>query len=174
MRFQNKSIRNLLIRKVRIGDASKIINVLNPIIKTGIYTVLDQPITLPAEKMFIANFPRQGIFHVAESVKDKRIVGFQVLEPYGIYSKAFNHVATLGTYVNLSKGRQGIGTYLSKATFKAAIDKGYEKIFTYVRQDNPLALNFYKKLGFRIVGIAKKQARFGNKFVDEVIIEKFL
>lgn len=143
-------------------------------IKAGIYTVLDQPITLPAEKMFIANFPKQGIFLVAESGKDKRIVGFQVLEPYGKYSKAFNHVATLGTYVELSKRRQGIGTDLSKATFKAAINKGYEKLFTYVRRDNPSALNFYQKLGFRIVGIAKKQARFGNKYVDEVIIEKFL
>ncbi|MDH5684026.1 MAG: GNAT family N-acetyltransferase [candidate division WOR-3 bacterium] len=162
------------MRKVRIGDARKIINILNPMIKAGIYTVLDQPITLPAEKMFIANFPKQGIFLVAESGKDKRIVGFQVLEPFGKYSKAFKHVATLGTYVELSKRRQGIGTYLSKATFKAAIDKGYEKLFTYVRRDNPSALNFYKKLGFRIAGIAKRQARFGNKYVDEVIIEKFL
>jgi RimJ/RimL family protein N-acetyltransferase len=35
-------------------------------------------------------------------------------------------------------------------------------------------LAFYSKLGFRIVGTARKQARIGQKYIDEIIIEKFL
>ena len=40
--------------------------------------------------------------------------------------------------------------------------------------EDPQALRFYGKLGFRVVGTAERQARIGGKYVDEVIIEKFL
>jgi ribosomal protein S18 acetylase RimI-like enzyme len=77
-------------------------------------------------------------------------------------------------YVDLAYRGQGVGTRLSEVTFEAARRKGYEKLFTYVRADNLESLAFYLKLGFRIVGTAQMQARFGQKYVDEVIIEKFL
>lgn len=32
--------------------------------------------------------------------------GVQVLEPFGTYAKAFDHVGTLGTYVDLAMRRQ--------------------------------------------------------------------
>lgn len=59
-------------------------------------------------------------------------------------------------------------------TFESARGKGYEKMFTFVRADNPEALRFYLKLGFRVVGTAQRQARIGSNYVDEIIIEKFL
>ena len=57
---------------------------------------------------------------------------------------------------------------------ESARGKEYEKIFTFVRADNREALQFYLKLGFRVVGTAERQARIGGNYVDEVIIEKFL
>jgi len=165
---------DLIIREVRPEDAGGIIAVLNPIIAAGRYTVLDAPFTAEAEREFIARFPERGIFHVAERVLDGRIVGFQTLEPFGAYTHAFHHVATMGTYVDLAERRKGIGARLAEATFQAARRKGYEKIFTYVRADNPDSLAFYLKIGFRVVGTAQRQALFGERYVDEVIIEKFL
>jgi len=165
---------DLIIREVRSDDAEGIIAILNPIIAAGQYTVLDAPFTVEAEREFIARFPERGVFHVAERVPNGRIVGFQSLEPYGAYTHAFHHVATVGTYVDLAEGRKGIGMRLAEATFEAARRKGFEKIFTYVRADNPNALAFYLKLGFRVVGTAQRQARFGEHYVNEVIIEKFL
>ena len=47
-------------------------------------------------------------------------------------------------------------------------------MFTFVRADNLEALQFYLKLGFRVVGTAQRQARIGSNYVDEIIIEKFL
>jgi RimJ/RimL family protein N-acetyltransferase len=63
---------------------------------------------------------------------------------------------------------------LFEATCDTARQKGYEKIFTYVRSDNPGALMAYMKCGFRIVGTSMRQAKIGDRYVDEVIIEKFL
>jgi len=51
---------------------------------------------------------------------------------------------------------------------------GYEKIFAYVRGDNPSALATYQKHGFEIIGTAKKHAKIDGKYIDEILIEKFL
>ena len=63
---------------------------------------------------------------------------------------------------------------LFKSTFEVAKQKGYEKLFAYVRSDNERALSAYLKQGFEIVGTAKKHAKVRGKYVDEVLIEKFL
>jgi len=165
---------DLLIREVRLDDAEAIVSILNPIIEAGVHTALDTPLTAEAEQEFIANFPQRGVFHVAERRQDGNIVGFQTIEPFATYTRAFDHVAVMGTFVDLSQQRRGIARRLCKVTFETARRKGYEKIFTYLRADNLAALAFYLDLGFRIVGTAQKQAKFGDRYVDEIIIEKFL
>lgn len=162
------------IRSVRPGDAQALVEILNPIIEAGQYTVLDTPLTVEAEQEFIANFPQRGLFFVAERQQDGQVLGFQNLEPFADYSHAFDHVAVIGTYVGLPHRQQGIGMRLSRATFDAARHIGYEKICSYVRADNLGALVFYLRLGFRIIGTAHKQAKMGQRYIDEIFIEKFL
>lgn len=165
---------DLLIRDVRLEDAEAILRFLNPIIEAGRYTVLDTPFDLDTERAFIANFPRRGFFHVAERRSDGCIVGFESVEPFASYTHAFDHVATMGTFVHLDERRKGIGTQLALATFETAPCRGFEKIFTYVRADNESSLAFHRSLGFEVVGTARRQAKFGGTYVDEIMIEKFL
>ena len=164
----------LLIREVRPGDEEAIVAILNPIIETGLYSVLDAPFTVEAEGEFIAGFPTRGVFHIAEDCGRNNAVGFQTLEPFATYTHAFDHVAIISTAVDLSFRRHGVGTRLAEVTLDRARHKGYEKVFTYVRSDNDGALKFYRKLGFRVVGTAERHAKFGRSYVDEIIIEKFL
>ena len=165
---------DLLIREVRLDDAEQIVSILNPIIESGLYTALDTPLTVEAEREFMANFPQCRVFHVAEPCREGRIVGSQTIEPYATCTHTFDHAAVMGTFVDLSQRRQGIGTRLAEVTFETARRKGYEKLSTYLRADNLAALAFYLKLGFRIVGTAQKQAKFGQRYVDQIIIERFL
>ena len=165
---------DLLIREVRPEDAEAIASILNPIIESGAYSALDTPFTVEAEREFICSFPRRGVFHVAEDSQDHRAVGFQNLEPYATYTRAFDHVGVIATYVDLGFRRRGVGRRLAEVTFESALGKGYEKLFTFVRADNPAALQFYLNLGFRVVGTAQRQARIGNKYVNEIFIEKCL
>ena len=164
----------LLIREARPDDAEAIVGIFNPIIEAGIYTVFDTPFTVEAERDYILNFPQRGVFHVAVNLPDHKIVGFQSMEPFATYTQAFDHVGVLGTYVDLSSRRQGISRQLFEATFNLARHKGYEKIFTFVRSDNKVALAVYLNHGFQIVGTAQRQAKIDGRFVDEIIIEKFL
>ncbi len=164
----------LLIREARPEDAAAIVAIFNPIIAAGSYTVFDQLFTVEAEREYILNFPARGVFHVAVNLQTQRLVGFQSLEPFATFTQAFAHVGVIGTYVDLSCHRQGVATRLFAATFAAAKGKGYEKLFTYVRGDNPAALQTYLSQGFTIVGTARRQARINDRYIDEIIIEKFL
>jgi L-amino acid N-acyltransferase YncA len=165
---------DLVVRDATPDDAGAIVAILNPIIEAGTYTVLDAPFTVETEREYILEFPPRGIFFVAVRRSDRKLVGCQSLEPFASYTRAFDHVGVLGTFVDLSYRRQGIGRCLFQATFDAARRKGYQKLFTYVRADNSAALASYCNQGFEVVGTARRHAHINGKYVDEVIIERFL
>jgi L-amino acid N-acyltransferase YncA len=165
---------DLIIRPVCPDDAKGVVNVINPIIEAGQNTVFDTPFTPQFEREYILNLAARAVFYVAEDRTNGQIVGWQSLDAFAAYTHAFDHVGVIGTYVSLDHHRQGIGTQLAQATFATARDKGYEKIFSYVRADSPQSLTFYLKLGFRIVGTAQRQAKINSTYIDEIIIEKFL
>ena len=163
---------DLLVRDVAPADADAIVAILNPIIEARIYTAFDVPFTSEAERDYILGFPSRGVWKAAVRRSDGRIVGFQVLEPFGPYTRAFDHVGTLGTYVDLEERRHGVARALFAATFESARKKGYEKIFTFVRADNAAALATYRAHGFEIVGTARRHAKIDGRYIDEILIEK--
>jgi L-amino acid N-acyltransferase YncA len=163
----------MVIREVCPDDAEEIVDILNPIIESGAYTVLDSPVTADFEREFIGSFPKRGLFYAALD-DGRRIIGFQNVEPFAAKTNAFYHVGIIATYVALSYHRQGVGQRLAEVVFENVRAKGYEKLFTYVRADNAGALAFYSKLGFRIIGTAQKHAKIGPRYIDVIVIEKFL
>ncbi|CAV18776.1 GNAT family N-acetyltransferase [Vibrio atlanticus] len=165
---------SLTIREVAVEDAQGIIDVLNPIIIEARYTILDQTFTVDEEKAFIESFPKRGVFNVAVNETTNQLLGFQNVEPFATYTKAFDHVGIIGTYVDANSRGLGVAKQLFDYTFKSAKAKGYEKLFAYVRADNERALAVYLKQGFEIVGTAKKHGKIGDQYFDEILIEKFL
>ena len=160
------------IRDVTVEDAEQILAILNPIIAARRYTAMDPPFDLEVEREFIRTFPANGIFLAAVDPASNRVVGFQNVSPFGSFSRAFDHVGVVGTYVDLERRREGIASRLFAATFEAARAKGYEKFFTYVRADNEAALRTYLSHGFHIVGTAARHAKIDGKYIDEIVIEK--
>jgi L-amino acid N-acyltransferase YncA len=164
----------ILIRDAIPDDAAGIVSVFNPIIEARLYTLFDTPFTIEAERSYIAGLVEREIFHVAVRVSDHTIVGFQSMSPFATYTHGLDHVGVMGTYVDLASRRQGIAKCLFPATFEVARRKGYEKIFTYILADNPAALATYQKHGFRVVGRAERHAKLDGRYVDVIIVERFL
>jgi len=162
----------LSIRDVRPDDAEAVAGILNRIIATRAFTAFDTPFTVEAERAYIERLPERAVFLVAVRAKDQLVVGFQSMEPFASYTHAFDHVGVLGTYVDLDCRRQGIAKELFAATFKAAVRKGYAKIFTYIRADNQAALSAYQRHGFTVVGTARNHAKIDGRYVDEIIVER--
>lgn len=165
---------NLRIRDATPADAAAVCAIINPIIATRAYTVFDAPFTVEAEHDYMSKFPPRGVWKLALREADERVIGFQVLEPWANYSRAFDHVASLGTYVDLTLRRQGVAKALFAATLEAARAKGFEKIFTLVRADNPAALAAYQAHGFEAIGAARRHARIDGRYIDEWLIERQL
>ena len=163
---------DLSIRDVEAADAAAVCAVINPIIEARAYTVFDAPFTVEAEREYIVRFPSRGVWKLA--LDGERVVGFQVLEPLATYTRALDHVGSMGTYVDLSLRRQGVAKALFAATLAAARSKGYEKIFTFVRADNLAALAAYRAHGFETIGTARRHARIDGRYVDELLIERQL
>lgn len=159
------------IRKATPEDAEGVCAILNPIIREGKQTVLDREYTPEEEAQFITNFSKRGIFLVAET--DGKILGFQTMEPYAGYTKAFDHVGIAGTYVLEGCRGLGIGKQLFAKLCEMAPALGYEKIFTYILANNKQSIGYYTNLGFRIIGIAEKQAKIKGRYEDEVLVEYF-
>jgi L-amino acid N-acyltransferase YncA len=164
----------LSIRAAEPDDATAIAEILNAVIAEGIYTVLDTPFSVEDERRFIESFPVRGVFLVAVRQPDQQIVGFQNLEPFAAYTHAFDHVGVMGTYIAAAHRRQGVAAALFQSSFEAARRRGFEKIFAFVRGDNPAALAAYCKHGFRVIGTARRHAKIRGAYVDEILIEKFL
>jgi L-amino acid N-acyltransferase YncA len=161
-----------LVREVRLDDAEALVAILNPIIAARAYTVLDEPFSVAAEADYIRGFPARGVFVVAETCGG--VVAMQSIEPFADYTAALRHVGVIGTFVALQARRRGLGSLLCAASASLARAKGFRKLLTYVRADNPAALAFYAEQGFRVVGTAVAQARIDGVFLDEVIIERQL
>ena len=165
---------DLLIRDASPDDAAGIVSVFNPIIEARSFTLFDTPFTVEAERSYIEGLGARDIFHVAVRASDNTILGFQSMAPFATYTHAFDHVGVIGTYVDLGRRRQGIAKCLFPATFEAARQKGYEKIFTYILADNPAALATYQKHGFRVIGKAGRHAKLRGRYVDVIIVERLL
>lgn len=162
------------IREAGLDDAEAMASIWNEIIRTKQYSAMDTLLSAESQRKFLTDFPERGVFLVAEDAEDQQVIGFQSLEPFASYTHAFDHVAVIGTCVRLSLRGHGIGTQLAEVGFEQAKKKGFNKLFTYVRADNQAALDFYRKLSFLTIGIAKKHAKFDSKYVDSVFLEKFL
>ena len=69
---------------------------------------------------------------------------------------------------------KGIAKALFATTLSTAREKGFEKVFTFVRADNPVALPCYMRAGFTVVGTAARHVKIDGHYIDEVLIEKAL
>jgi len=162
------------IRKVKEKDAASIVELLNSIVETGIYTIMDSLFSTNDQIEFIQKFPDRGIYNVAVCNNTDRVLGVQDIQPLSLEEKALKHVGNISTFVSLDSHRKGVGRLLSHATFREVGNKGFTKISATVRADNQQAISFYQDLGFRNIGTAQKHALVRGKFIDEVLMEMFV
>lgn len=162
------------IRTVSEADAASIVELMNPIIQAGKYTIMNELLSVEDQIDFIRGFTERGVYNVAVCNDCGRALGIQDVQPISTGVNALNHVGEISTFVLLASHRQGIGRRLSHATFRAAKEQGFKKICATVRADNPHAVDFYLSQGFRVVGTAQKHAFVHGRYIDEMLMERLI
>lgn len=160
------------VRPARLEDAESIVELLNPIIEEGTYTIMDERLSAGDQIEFMRAFPERGVYHVAVHNDDQCVLGLQDVQPVSVTARALEHVGEISTFVALSSLRKGIGRSLSQATFRAAKERGFTKLMASIRADNPVGIAFYLSQGFNVIGTARKHAFLRDKYIDEVFMER--
>jgi L-amino acid N-acyltransferase YncA len=158
------------IRKATVDDAREIADVINSVIAEGKYTIFDRPFSEEEERDFISSLGNRSALHVAEL--DGKIAGVQSLDLFSGFANSVSHVATMGTWLRADSRGGGIGKLLAEESFQFARNNGYRKVVIQVLADNERALQFYRSLGFRDIGVAREHVKLGGTFHDEVYLEK--
>jgi ribosomal protein S18 acetylase RimI-like enzyme len=135
----NSSVKNLIIRRIRMEDADAISRIEASITKSSVKTDFRNIIEERVRKS-------EDISFVAEI--DGRIVGYMIsyilYGGFGLDKSAW--IATLG--VDPKYMGQSIGKSLAEEILLAYRQRGISHIFTTVRWDSVDLLSFFKTLGF--------------------------
>lgn len=112
--------------------------------------------------------------HTYKATLDKEIVGTYVLKPN--FLGLGSHVANGSYMVHPKHQGKKIGYQITLHSLEEAQKLGFKAIqFNLVVATNIKAINLYKKVGFKIVGILPKafnHMKFG--YVDAYVMHRFL
>jgi len=162
---------SITIRRATVDDAEDIARIINSVVDEKKYTSL-RKFSVEEEREYLGSLDeREGLF---AAIKDGKIVGLQEISLFEKWSESMGHVGNILTLILQPFRGQGIGTKLAERTLNFARENRYEKISSYIIEDNIHAINYYEKIGFRVVGRWAKQVKLDGKYHDDLIVELFL
>ncbi|TNE92683.1 MAG: GNAT family N-acetyltransferase [Deltaproteobacteria bacterium] len=140
----------MYVRPVTADDAPGINALMNPIHALGLHADRG-PWTVDDQQAFIQSIPRGGVLLAA--VDGEEIVGLQDVRPAG------DKQAEIHTFVKLGRHGEGIGTALFDAMQLRVEALGTQVLWATMRAHDAGAVEFYKRLGFEVVGIEASRVR---------------
>ena len=172
-----KNGEKILIRHVIESDIDGIWNNFNEVVDEKIYL----PVLFPVR----SKFEKQSWFHNIQKERELCIVAIHptMLSPYNILGQceisnlewdAATHVGSLGIIVQRNFRDLGIGFNLIDKAIRESKRLNKEKIILSSFLDNERALFLYKKIGFKTIGIRKKQFYMDSVYYDEVLMELWI
>ena len=161
----------IVIRPATEGDAEAIATIYNQGIEDRIATLETELRTRDERRQWVAaRGPRHPVI-VAEA--GGRVVGWGSLNVFNP-RKAYDYVVDFSVYVERAWRGKGVGSRLLTRLIELARELRYHKLVLSAFPSNAGGMALYQKLGFRTVGIYKEQGKLDGKWVDTIIMEKFL
>jgi RimJ/RimL family protein N-acetyltransferase len=165
--------RSLVVRPAVPAEASQIIAVVDSVCRERRYMMTDRFVPGPAwrEALGMAQPSGWKLLLVAEC--EGRIVGWcrifaDTVSPFA------RHTAELGVGVLKPYREIGIGTHLLRQAIRAARWVRLEKLTATAFAINERALNLLIGRGFKVTGRRYRQFNLDGRYVDELLLERFL
>lgn len=160
------------IREARPDDAQAIMELWNPVIKDSAVTFTSAQKTVAELKQQIQACHCDGRgFFVAEDTQG--LIGFctyfQFRNGPG-YAHTMEHTIVLA---DRARGL-GLGRKLMQSIFCHASAAGVHSLWAGVSAENPDGIAFHKSIGFTEVAILPKVGRKFDRWLDLVLLQKFL
>jgi len=168
----------VFLRHVKKSDIDGIWKNFNKVLEEGTYLPVYTPVKTEIEKnSWYDNIKRDHEICVVAEITNLKspynIVG--QCEISNLEWEAATHVGSLGIIVSEKYRDLGIGRSLIDTSIRESKKlNNKEKIILSCFSNNERALNLYEKMGFRVVGVRKKQFYMDAVYYDEVMMELFI
>lgn len=168
----------ITIRHLMRSDLEGIWNNFNEVIDEGAYLPVFFPVSSQLEKdAWYSSINKENqICIVAENPRFKsphNIIG--QCEVINSEWDAAEHVGSLGIILKQKYRDLGIGKELIDTAIRESKKlNNKQKIILSCFSSNKRAIYLYKKMGFKVVGIRKKQFYMDSQFYDEVLMELWI
>lgn len=166
--------KEVVIRVVKKNDCRQLLDFINSIIKEDDFIIKTKKLTFKEEKQWLKKeikdiLENKGILICA--LVDSKIVGTcSIFKEEGRLS----HIGKLGISIRKEYGGEGIGSVLMKEALELAKQLGIKIVCLSVFETNKIALNFYKKFGFKIYGRLPKGVLRRGKYIASIYMYKEL
>ena len=161
-----------MIRKALITDIEAITNIYNESVLTTTASMDIEPATLNERKnWFLDHTEKQPI--IIYELEEKGIVGWASISAWS-QKKGYSLTAEVSVYVLKQEHGKGLGKKLLLALIQKAQELEYHSLVARIASDNTISLKLHEQLGFKEIGLMKEFGFKFGRFVDIIIMQKFL
>jgi phosphinothricin acetyltransferase len=159
------------VRLARVEDAAPVAEIYNQGIAERRATFETEPRTPADLARRITEDPER--FPVVVIEAKGRILGWAGVSRYRD-RPCYHGVGEFSVYVDHEARGRGVGRRLLERLIEESRSRGYWKLLARVFPSNAASLGLCRALGFREVGTYEKHARLDGRWVDVVIVERFI
>lgn len=176
-RMKSKSGADVVIRSAVKQDAAALLELSKGVIEEEIYQLTsgsEFKMTVEDEEKWIESHLANPNHLLLVAEINSRIVG--VLDFSNGHRQRIAHTGEFGLSVEKGARGQGIGLLLMQGLIEwATQNPTIEKIGLYVHGNNDRAIALYKKMGFEIEGLRRRELKYGEgQYVDTIIMSRFV
>lgn len=165
------------IRSATESDAEQVLSLAKSVFGEEIYQLTSSQefkMTLEEEKVWIKSSLEKPLTIILIAVIDNKVTG--VLDFSSGHRNRIAHTGEFGMSVAKPYRNQGVGSLLLESLFDwAKATNQIEKINLQVHANNESAIQVYKKMGFLIEGVRKKELKYSDsEYIDSILMAKFV
>jgi len=160
------------LRAAEASDAKAIADIYNYEVENTSATFDLVPRTIEAQREWIA--ARTGAF-AAIVAEDSAVgvIGFAALSTYRDRA-GYRTTVENSVYVHRDHQRRGVGRLLLTALLDVARSSGFHTVIARIDSQSAGSLALHKSLGFVEVGVERQIGRKFGRWLDSVIMQRFL
>lgn len=175
--FHLKAGAEVVIRSATVQDAADILKLSKSVVAEEIYQLIsahELTSTIESVEKWIESHLVNPNHMILVAVMNSKIAG--LLDFANGHRQRIAHTGEFGMSVDKSVRDQGIGSALLKGLIDWAIQNTtIEKIGLNVHSNNERAIALYKKMGFEIEGLRKRDLKYGKGlYVDTIVMGRFV
>lgn len=165
-----------VIREVVSDDVSQLVDVQLSIAEENLYMVSESNefnlTTVEEQKRIQENIDKPGNIQLVAEV-EKDIIGFAIIRNETKKRKA--HIGALSVFIQKEWRETGVGgALLNEILEQVKNNPLIEKVGLAVFANNVRAIHLYKSLRFLEEGRKVRELKFNDKYIDEILMYKFV